>query len=419
MTKTKKPSSIQPTNTRSSISTSRPITSTISKSTVSTAQSNNTRSVTSTSRSTVSIAQSNNTVTQPTTSTTQLSRKFIIKPLSPITPSRSPIFSLSSPITHMIQEEYENSAMKRNRELENENQQLWREIDELRNITRQQERTTINLMDQINFLTSTVGTLVCKVDELHDLYQPKDQDSLELVIAESSTNALRRSTSVATTELNSVSKDDKDRKKELRKQIFVLLKEKGVNYDLDYNSTWSAQKDRLTKNTIPVLIKVLGDRFNTNQHELTEILKRRHKSSRNTLLVRRDPFRNVKFNKRIRKNTRRIEKMSRRTSAFKYLSNKNDKRIKKYNKNEMKLLLNNSDIHSPEISDSDEERDDKGKIYVNVYDLSWRSEELRNFIHNVLDVTMVPNYMRPRRKSFVLNLSAPEGLPDWAVAEGN
>ncbi|RIB25545.1 hypothetical protein C2G38_2067100 [Gigaspora rosea] len=328
MAKTKKPSSIQLTNrefsiwqksplvsTRSSISTSRPITSTITKSTVSTAQSNNTRSVTSTSRSTVSTAQSNNTrsdtssqssVTQPTTSTTQLSRKSIIKTISPIAPSRSPIFSLSSPIT---KEEYENSAMKRNRELENENQQLWREIDELRNITRQQERTAMNLMDQINFLTSTVGTLVCKVDELHALYQPKDQDSLELVIAESSTNALRKSTSVARTELNSVFKDDKERKKELRKQIFFLLKEKGVNYDLDYNSTWSAQKDRLTKNTIPVLIKVLGDRFNTNQHELTDILKRRHKSSRNTLLVRRDPFRNAKFNKRIHKNTRRTEVM--------------------------------------------------------------------------------------------------------------
>ncbi|CAG8451185.1 7182_t:CDS:2 [Dentiscutata erythropus] len=370
MIKTKKPLSMQPTTTRPAVSTSRSTTSTIIKSTVSTTQSNNTRSVTSTSQS----------ATQPATSTAQLRCKSIIKPNSPI--------------------------------------QLWKEIDELRNITRQQERTMMNMMDQINYLTSTAGTLVCEVNKLRVLCQPEDQGSLDLVMAESSNNTLQRSvSSEVTTGSNSVFEDDKERKKELRKEIFFLLKEKGVRYDLDYDLTWSEQKDRLAKNTIPVLINVLGDRYNTNRNELADILKQRHKSSRNTLSVRRDPSRSARFDERVHKNTRRAEKRSRRTAAFKYLTTKNDKHIKKYNSNEIKKLLSNSDIHSPEISDSAEEKDEKGNVYVNVYDLSWRSDELRNFVHDVLDATMPPNYVRPRRKTFVLNLSAPEGLPDWAVAE--
>ncbi|RGB28976.1 hypothetical protein C1646_767154 [Rhizophagus diaphanus] len=53
-----------------------------------------------------------------------------------------------------------------------------------------------------------------------------------------------------------------------------------------------------------------------------------------------------------------------------------------YEKWDLLKILANRTYHSPEMS----ETEDKGsKSVINVYDLSWRSEELRLLLRNVLD----------------------------------
>ena len=72
--------------------------------------------------------------------------------------------------------------------------------------------------------------------------------------------------------------------------------------------------------------------------------------------------------------------MSRRATAFRYLHGKKDNRISNYNTEEVIRLLTNNDVHSPELTDADQEKDEKDHVYVNVHDLSWRSKMVFFFL---------------------------------------
>ncbi|CAG8607416.1 14713_t:CDS:2, partial [Cetraspora pellucida] len=352
MKKTKKPSSTYPTTTRPFTSTTqsntnanRPTTSTqlsTAESATSTIQSNSNRPTTSTTKHSITESATSTTqsstnsdrptstiqpsITESATSTTQSSTNqpaistsqpaVFITPTttSPITPSRHTNVLPSSPI---IQEEYEHDSMKRNRKLE----ELENVIDELHITTIQQDYNIIDMADKINFLMSTISTLIDEIDELHDSSQSEDQDSFEWVMEESSTNALRRSTSEATTRLNTMVEDDMKRKKAPCREVFLHLKEKG-----------SEKKDKMIENAIPDFFNNLGDCNKTSRHELVDILRKYPRPSRNISSFHRDP-----------------EQMTKRMEAFRYRSIKNDKHTKKSNLDEIKKFLNKSDV--PEISD--------------------------------------------------------------------
>ncbi|CAG8500205.1 25015_t:CDS:2 [Dentiscutata erythropus] len=97
---------------------------------------------------------------------------------------------------------------------------------------------------------------------------------------------------------------------------------------------------------------------------------------------------------RERKNA--LRKMTRRASAYKHLRSKKDSHIMSYDLDKMREILGTSDAHSPELSDTDNEIDDEGNIYVNICDLSWRSQELCELFHDVFDTTMVLTIRRTR-----------------------
>lgn len=61
--------------------------------------------------------------------------------------------------------------------------------------------------------------------------------------------------------------------------------------------------------------------------------------------------------------------------AAKRLYSLNDERITKYEKRRLLKMLSNRLIHSPEISETDEE--DQTKSIIAIYDYSWRSDEVR------------------------------------------
>ena len=66
-----------------------------------------------------------------------------------------------------------------------------------------------------------------------------------------------------------------------------------------------------------------------------------------------------------------------RIKAAKDLFNKKDSRIVSYGKRDLLKILANRAYHSPEVSESE---DEGSKSVINVYDLSWCSEEVTYFI---------------------------------------
>ncbi|CAB5376981.1 unnamed protein product [Rhizophagus irregularis] len=59
-------------------------------------------------------------------------------------------------------------------------------------------------------------------------------------------------------------------------------------------------------------------------------------------------------------------------------------RLTKYDKHRLLKMLSNRLFHSPEISETDKE--DPTKSIIAIYDYSWRSNELKNLLRNVLNV---------------------------------
>lgn len=89
--------------------------------------------------------------------------------------------------------------------------------------------------------------------------------------------------------------------------MFLLLDEKGGEYNLDYDVNWATQKPRLAKNTIPILLEVFGERYNTNRNELSDMLQQKLKSKKSLKSIRQDPIRSANFDMRNHKNTRKSE----------------------------------------------------------------------------------------------------------------
>ncbi|KAF0471080.1 hypothetical protein F8M41_025268 [Gigaspora margarita] len=235
--------------------------------------------------------------------------------------------------------------------------------------------------------------------------QVQEQDDWEeRNISESSSAAQQRLAPTSNETLENF-EDDHERKKALWREIFYILREKDEEFRLNFNETWKDQKDHLIQNTIPTLFNLLGQRFNTDRIELANILRQHLKSSCSTQSIRQNPSRG--------------KKMSRRASAFKYLHRKNDSQITKYSTEELKKLLMSNDIHSSEISDPGEEKDKKGRMYVNVHGLSWRLSELIHLLHKILDPVTVPNYKRPCRRSCMMRVAQPNSVPDWTAGEEN
>ncbi|RIB06361.1 hypothetical protein C2G38_2217307 [Gigaspora rosea] len=197
--------------------------------------------------------------------------------------------------------------------------------------------------------------------------------------------------------------------------MFLLLNKKGDKYNLDYDAKWATQKSCLAKNTIPILLEAFGEQYNTNRNELLDMLQQKLKSKRSYRSLWEDSFRTAHFEitkiiiKLIEQiyapqnsghsntynvaytNMNNFEKMSRRAEAFRYLHSKKDLHITSYDLAEIKKVLGTNEVHSPEFSD--DELSDKGKEYVNIYELLWRSEELHELLHNILDTTIAPVYI--------------------------
>ncbi|CAB5370895.1 unnamed protein product [Rhizophagus irregularis] len=120
-----------------------------------------------------------------------------------------------------------------------------------------------------------------------------------------------------------------------------------------------------------------------------------------------------------------IKKKSRRIKGAISLFKRNDDRVKDYDKTEVLNILKDTRYHSPEDSEMDKEQPD-GKRKIIVYNLSWRSDELINFLRNVLDTHVfslqTAQLTRGRNyddESYCITSRHPKNAPEWAYKTQN
>ncbi|GET53651.1 uncharacterized protein OCT59_013289 [Rhizophagus irregularis] len=92
-----------------------------------------------------------------------------------------------------------------------------------------------------------------------------------------------------------------------------------------------------------------------------------------------------------------------------------------YGKQDLLKILANRVYHSPEVSETE---DEGSKSVINVYDLLWRSEELRLLLRNVLDkyvrVGQTAQQLRPQNYDNEIQCydKVPlDDAPDWSYVD--
>ncbi|RHZ86282.1 hypothetical protein Glove_52g153 [Diversispora epigaea] len=179
--------------------------------------------------------------------------------------------------------------------------------------------------------------------------------------------------------------DDEKNEKDARNEMKTIIKTIDSEFSLNYDQTFtSANNCEIRRKLISELQKSLAPKFRPSVTQLTKWLNSIHKSRRATARMRNSG--------KLPKDLRR--KKLRRIKAAKELFRKNDPNIIDYDKESLLRMLADRAFHLPEMSDTDEE--DRSKTVVNVYDLSWRSAELKRLFRNVLDPksasTKAPNW---------------------------
>ncbi|GET59814.1 hypothetical protein GLOIN_2v1882336 [Rhizophagus irregularis DAOM 181602=DAOM 197198] len=178
--------------------------------------------------------------------------------------------------------------------------------------------------------------------------------------------------------------NDEYDEKEARAEMKSILKTIDETRGLDYNKTFNSAKNlKICRKLVPELRSALAPCFPASNKQLTKWLGCLHKSRRSHQRLM-DRGKADENKHRVHSNNRVHDKKIRRIKAAKRLYSFDDERITKYDKRRLLKMLSNRLFHSPEISETDEE--DPTKSIIAIYDYSWRSDELKNLLRNVLDV---------------------------------
>ncbi|PKC74401.1 hypothetical protein RhiirA1_450080 [Rhizophagus irregularis] len=192
---------------------------------------------------------------------------------------------------------------------------------------------------------------------------------------------------------------------EARTKMKTILKTFLIELELIYDEKFSSESnDEILQQIIPQLIEAIKSRYTPRYRQVKSWFTALYKHCRVRLLYKqRDTLdkdnhclhRNNQLNEVnnffiiskknliIRQNFK-YRKKACRVKSVKSLFNKNDEKLENYDRKELLNVLSDNRYHSPEYSESDEEQSD-GKRHINVYNLSWRSEELIDLLRNILD----------------------------------
>ncbi|UZO13459.1 uncharacterized protein OCT59_004958 [Rhizophagus irregularis] len=211
--------------------------------------------------------------------------------------------------------------------------------------------------------------------------------------------------------------NDEYDEKEARAEMKSILKTIDETRGLDYNETFNSAKNlKIRRKLVPELRSALAPCFPASNKQLTKWLDCLHKSRRSHQRLM-DRGKADENKHRVHSNNRVHDKKIRRIKAAKRLYSFDDERITKYDKRRLLKMLSNRLFHSPEISETDEE--DPTKSIIAIYDYSWRSDELKNLLRNVLDVhsSNKSKLIRERRYDDEVqkyDRPHPSNAPEWS-----
>ncbi|GET57616.1 hypothetical protein GLOIN_2v1840618 [Rhizophagus irregularis DAOM 181602=DAOM 197198] len=209
---------------------------------------------------------------------------------------------------------------------------------------------------------------------------------------------------------------------DLKIEMKMILKTIKPNDNLDDNETFNSPKNvEIRSRLIPELRRAMFPNYKPSVAQLTNWLSALHKSRRSQTQLKKSG-KSDEDSRRVHNNSHVQNKKLRQIKAAKDLYRKSDERIIGYEKRQLLKMLANRSYHSPEISESDEENPDK--TIVCIYDYSWRSQELKNLLRNVIDShsadIQTAKLQRPRQYDDEVqhfDRMHPEDAPQWSYVE--
>ncbi|UZO09611.1 uncharacterized protein OCT59_029827 [Rhizophagus irregularis] len=315
-------------------------------------------------------------------------------------------------------------------DLEAENLKLKKQIEEVQVENAKLQRENNRLFDENRFLTRINEAFADENDDLReslnrysrirlpkaihrqtDLEQPaKRQKRIK-------TKKSERYEEESEEERSGSNNNDEYDEKEARAEMKSILKTIDETRGLDYNETFNSAKNlKIRRKLVPELRSALAPCFPASNKQLTKWLGCLHKSRRSHQRLM-DRGKADENKHRVHSNNRVHDKKIRRIKAAKRLYSFDDERITKYDKRRLLKMLSNRLFHSPEISETDEE--DPTKSIIAIYDYSWRSDELKNLLRNVLDVhsSNKSKLIRERRYDDEVqkyDRPHPSNAPEWS-----
>ncbi|CAB4440170.1 unnamed protein product [Rhizophagus irregularis] len=212
--------------------------------------------------------------------------------------------------------------------------------------------------------------------------------------------------------------------KKARAEMKTILKTVPKTLDMNYNETFTSGANvEIRQKLVPELLNSLKLKYHPTYEQLTQWLRSLHKTRRS-----RNIYRNKgqldDDNRRLLANNRLNEKKIRRMKSAKSLYANNNSEISKYNKEELLKILKNRKYHSPEIIESDDDPVNQNKRIICVYDLSWRSDELKTLLRDILDphsfTIQIARLTRERNYDDELQSYDhlhPPNAPEWSYIE--
>ncbi|CAB5190922.1 unnamed protein product [Rhizophagus irregularis] len=214
----------------------------------------------------------------------------------------------------------------------------------------------------------------------------------------------------------------KDTKDNLRREVKWNIKRMPTGSQLDINKTFESQKDLVTKIIIPALFKVLDtNAYLVSEGVLYEMIHQRHHHQREDLLKKeKSESERTEETKRKHGNLRRSEKRIRRTNMVRHLQLLDNPIVSKLKKSELNPIMLENAYHSPEESEVNSDNDSNENRIV-IRDIKWRSDCLRMFLRDYLDVLFYQQTVDKRRRKRVFDNSqyapgeetAPLNAPRW------
>ncbi|GBC12551.2 hypothetical protein GLOIN_2v1485492 [Rhizophagus irregularis DAOM 181602=DAOM 197198] len=175
-----------------------------------------------------------------------------------------------------------------------------------------------------------------------------------------------------------VSEMPKDLREALRRDLFWNQARMPQETQLDIEKTFELQKDLVVKTIVPNLMKTLDlDTYTIGEGVIYEMIYQRHRHKRDNLWKRK-----------------------KRSKTINNLKKINDPLIEKFSNEELRPIITENGYHSPEISESEDERN----IIV-----------LRRFLYYVDSNTTKGDKKRERvyKPSEYVKETAPNSAPSW------